>query len=650
MLRKVLNHYANRLVSRWVILIIDLSLVIISFVLAYAIRFNFNIGAMNGHSMGEQLLAIAAFYFVGFLIFRPYSGIIRHTSLRDVEHILFATASASGVYLVINLVSDFYGIVSDYRLPYSILIIHFLVITFSMISIRFFIKSFYFNVVRRKTEPRQVMIYGAGKSGLITKNALEQDDRYKFKVAGFIDDNPSKVGKKLEGVPVFAKKTITNYLLKQLSISEVIIAIQNIPAPKKRAIVDFFLDMDVIIKDIPSTSQWMDGELSTKQIKNIRIEELLERDEIRLDHKNVKAQVTDQVVMVTGAAGSIGSEISRQLLFYKPKQLILIDQAESALYELVNDLEHRFNGIVKDRVTPYVCDVCNQVRTERIFELHRPNVVYHAAAYKHVPLMELNPSEAVEVNVLGTKNIVDLAVQYQADSFVLVSTDKAVNPTNIMGASKRIAEMYCQSRQQTETNKTKFITTRFGNVLGSNGSVVPLFKKQIERGGPITITDPRVTRYFMTIPEACELVLEAGAMGNGGEIYVFDMGEPVKIIDLAKKMIRLSGYSEHEIAIKTVGLRPGEKLYEEVLSSDENSIETHHPKINIAKVRKHNHQKINDGCGLLLDALLAGNEKALVSQMKKMVPEFISNNSTFEELDRRPHDPFDHVSKRLTGS
>ena len=650
MLRKVLNHYANRLVSRWVILIIDLSLVIISFVLAYAIRFNFNIGAMNGHSMGEQLLAIAAFYFVGFLIFRPYSGIIRHTSLRDVEHILFATASASGVYLVINLVSDFYGIVSDYRLPYSILIIHFLVITFSMISIRFFIKSFYFNVVRRKTEPRQVMIYGAGKSGLITKNALEQDDRYKFKVAGFIDDNPSKVGKKLEGVPVFAKKTITNYLLKQLSISEVIIAIQNIPAPKKRAIVDFFLDMDVIIKDIPSTSQWMDGELSTKQIKNIRIEELLERDEIRLDHKNVKAQVTDQVVMVTGAAGSIGSEISRQLLFYKPKQLILIDQAESALYELVNDLEHRFNGIVKDRVTPYVCDVCNQVRAERIFELHRPNVVYHAAAYKHVPLMELNPSEAVEVNVLGTKNIVDLAVQYQADSFVLVSTDKAVNPTNIMGASKRIAEMYCQSRQQTETNKTKFITTRFGNVLGSNGSVVPLFKKQIERGGPITITDPRVTRYFMTIPEACELVLEAGAMGNGGEIYVFDMGEPVKIIDLAKKMIRLSGYSEHEIAIKTVGLRPGEKLYEEVLSSDENSIETHHPKINIAKVRKHNHQKINDGCGLLLDALLAGNEKALVSQMKKMVPEFISNNSTFEELDRRPHDPFDHVSKRLTGS
>ncbi len=650
MLRKLLNHYANRLVSRWVILVLDQLLVIVSFVMAYAIRFNFDTAAMSDFYMGNQLLIISCFYLAAFLVFRPYSGIIRHTSIRDVENILYATGSAFVIYMIINLSNDLYPISGNFRIPYSVLITHFLVVTFAMISVRFFIKSFYFNVVRRDTEPRLVMIYGAGKSGLITKHALEQDDRYKYKVAGFIDDNPSKIGKKLEGVPVYAKKSISAALLKQLNIAEVIIAIQKIPAQKKRAIVDFLLEMDVIIKNTPSTSEWMDGELSSKHIRTIRIEELLERDEIRLDHKNVKAQVTNKVVLVTGAAGSIGSEICRQLLHYKPKKLILIDQAESGLYELVNDLEHRFNGIVKDRVIPYVCDICNQVRTEKIFRQHRPEVVYHAAAYKHVPLMEINPSEAVEVNVLGTKNIVDLSVQYQADSFVLVSTDKAVNPTNIMGASKRIAEMYCQSRQQTETTHTRFITTRFGNVLGSNGSVVPLFKKQIERGGPVTITDPRVTRYFMTIPEACELVLEAGAMGNGGEIYVFDMGEPVKIIDLAKKMIRLSGYSEFEIAIKTVGLRPGEKLYEEVLSSEENSIETHHPKINIAKIRKHDHQKINDGCEALLEALLSSNEKALVSQMKKMVPEFISNNSSFEELDRRPHDPFDHVSKRLTGS
>ncbi|XOV91192.1 MAG: polysaccharide biosynthesis protein [Bacteroidota bacterium] len=650
MLRKILNHYANRLVSRWVILLIDLMLVIISFVMAYAIRFNFDTGAMSDFNMGNQLLFISCFYLTTFLIFRPYSGIIRHTSMRDVENILYATGAAFGVYLTLNILNGFYPIASTIRIPYSILITHFLVVTFTMISIRFFIKSFYFNVVRRDTEPRLVMIYGAGKSGLITKNALEQDDRYKYRVAGFIDDNPSKVGKKLEGVPVFAKKAISNKLLKQMNIAEVIISIQNIPAQKKRAIVDFFLEMDVIIKNTPSTSQWMEGELSSKQIRTIRIEELLERDEIRLDHKNVKAQVADQVVLVTGAAGSIGSEISRQLLYYKPKKLILVDQAESPLYELVNDLEQKFNGIVKDRVVTYVCDVCNQIRTDKIFDLHKPQVVYHAAAYKHVPLMEMNPSEAVEVNVLGTKNIVDLAVKYNANNFVLVSTDKAVNPTNIMGASKRIAEMYCQSRQQNEDIHTKFITTRFGNVLGSNGSVVPLFKKQIERGGPVTITDSRVTRYFMTIPEACELVLEAGAMGNGGEIFVFDMGEPIKIMDLAKKMIRLSGYSEHEIAIKTVGLRPGEKLYEEVLSSDENSVETHHPKINIAKVRKHDRVKINDGLDALLEALLNSNEKALVSQMKKLVPEFISNNSSFEELDRKPHDPFDHVSKRLTGS
>ncbi len=600
--------------------------------------------------MDLQLGVTIGIYLLAFLVFRPYSGIIRHTSIRDVEHILLATGSAAGLYLAINLVSDYYGFLSDFRLSYSILIIHFLVVTFAMISIRFFIKSFYFNVVRKKSELRQVMIYGAGKSGIITRNALEQDERYKYRIAGFIDDNPSKVGKKLEGIPVFSKKTITPQLLKQLSIAEVIIAIQKIPPQKKRDIVDFFLDMDVIIKNTPSTSQWIDGELSSKQIRTIRIEDLLERDEIRLDHKNVKAQVTDQVVMVTGAAGSIGSEICRQLLYYKPSKLILIDQAESALYELLNDLEHRFNGLVRDRVVPFVCDVCNQVRTERIFEQYKPNVVYHAAAYKHVPLMELNPAEAVEVNVFGTKNIVDLAINYQADSFVLVSTDKAVNPTNIMGASKRIAEMYCQSRQRATKSQTKFITTRFGNVLGSNGSVVPLFKKQIERGGPITITDTQVTRYFMTIPEACELVLEAGAMGNGGEIYVFDMGEPVKIVDLARKMIRLSGYSEQDIAIKTVGLRPGEKLYEEVLSSDENSIETHHPKINIAKVRKQDHNKITSGCELLLETLLHGNEKALVSQMKKMVPEFISNNSTFEELDRKPYDPYDHLRKRLTGS
>lgn len=634
MLRKIANHYANRLVSRWVILLIDLSFVVIGFAVAYTLRFNFKLDLINSYFVGWQLLIICVFYLLGFLFFRPYSGIIRHTSVKDLENIIWANLSAFGMYLVVDVLVDTFGLVVDLRIPFSIIIIHFALVTLLMISVRFFIKSFYFNVVKISVERRSVIIYGAGKSGMIAKSALEQDDRFKYRVDAFVDDNSTKVGKKLEGVPVLNREHITRQYLEQNDIMEVIIAIQNISPRAKSELIDYFLEMDVMIKNIPATNQWMDGEFSSRQIKKIHIEDLLEREEIRLDHNNVQEQISDQVVLVTGAAGSIGSELVRQLLHYKPAKIILMDQAESALHELMLDLEQKFNGTAKKRVVGYVCDVSNKVRTRRIFEKHQPHVVYHAAAYKHVPLMESNPSEAIEVNVLGTKNIADLSVKYNADAFVLVSTDKAVNPTNIMGASKRIAEMYCQSKQLTSDIETKFITTRFGNVLGSNGSVVPLFKKQIERGGPITITHAEVTRYFMTIPEACELVLEAGTMGKGGEIFVFDMGEPVKIIDLARKMIRLSGHSEHEIQIKQIGLRPGEKLYEELLSHEENTVGTHHPKIHIATVRKLSREKVLVGCNTLLEALLEGDDNALVTQMKQMVPEYQSQNSVFELLDK----------------
>ena len=506
-----------------------------------------------------------------------------------------------------------------------------MVVTTTMISVRFFIRFFYYTVVKNKFERKHVIIFGAGKSGLLVKHALEQDDQFKYNVVAFVDKNATKIDKKLEGVIIMEEEAITESFLKRNNVTEIIIAIQKISPQRKRQIIDRFLDLDVTIKNIPTTSQWMEEGFSSQQIKNIRIEDLLERDEIRLDHKNVKTQIKGRTVMVTGAAGSIGSEITRQLLHYKPSKIILVDQAESPLYDLTTDLEQQFKGTATKRLVTYLCDVCNPIRMEYIFKKNQPNIIYHAAAYKHVPLMEQNPTEAIKVNVSGTRNVADLAVKYGVEAFVLISTDKAVNPTNIMGASKRIAEMYCQSKQWKSKTDTRFITTRFGNVLGSNGSVVPLFRKQIERRGPITITHPEVTRYFMTISEACELVLEAGAMGNGGEIYLFDMGESVKIADLAKKMIKLGGYAENEI--KTIGLRPGEKLYEEVLSNEENSLETHNPKIAIAKVRTVSHDKVVAGYEILMEALQKGGEQKLVKQIKKMVPEFKSNNPSFKDTN-----------------
>lgn len=638
MLRKILKYYSNRLVSRWVILILDLLFVVTSFVFAYVLRFNFAFDALTKYSIGLQTGVITTFYLLGFLVFRPYSGIIRHTGLKDVENILKAVFAASISYVAIDYSIDLmvgrFHIFQSLRVPVSIIIIHFLIVAITLVTVRFSIKSFYYRIVGSSTlKSRPVIIYGAGKSGLITKNALEQDDRFKYKVVAFLDDNPTKIGKKLEDIPVLSPSQVDSSFLKQHQVIELIIAIQKINPYTRARIIERFLDKDVAVKNIPATSQWMEGEFSSRQIKAIKIEDLLEREEISLNHQHVIDQVRDKIVLVTGAAGSIGSEIARQLMHYKPKKLILVDQAESPLHELVIDLEQQFNGSAKKRLVSYVSDVCNQIKTNYIFQEHLPQIIYHAAAYKHVPLMELNPSEAIEVNVLGTKNIADLACKYEAESFLLVSTDKAVNPTNIMGASKRIAEMYCQSKQGLCS--TKFITTRFGNVLGSNGSVVPLFKKQIERGGPVTITHEEVTRYFMTIPEACELVLEAAAMGKGGEIFVFDMGAPVKIIDLAKKMIKLSGFTEQEIGIKTIGLRPGEKLYEEVLSDQENTVETYHHKIKIAKVREIPHEVVSKGCELLLDALLKADITAMVKQMKNMVPEYVSKNSVFESLDKK---------------
>jgi len=630
MLKKIANKNSNRFVSKWVIFSIDLLMVVIAAQFAYLLRFNFDLKFIDEYPLGWQFLFISITYLCGFMVTKPYSGIIRHTSVKDLEKLFVANFIAlfSGLSINLLLFSSESG--SYYRIPISIFIIQFLLVTFSMAMLRFGIKSLYATLMRMNLAKRKVIVYGAGKAGLMTKNILEQEAQLVYQIVAFVDDNPSKVGKKLEGVQVISRRSLKNFV-KENKIEEAIIAIEKIAPVRKRVFIDQLIACKVVVKNIPPVNQWIDGEFSSRQIKQVRIEDLLERLPIELDKELINDKLRYKTVFVTGAAGSIGSELVRQVLGYEPNKLVLIDQAESPLHELMVDLKQKSNGLTKDLLETYVCDVNNADRIEQIFKKHQPDVVYHAAAYKHVPLMEENPSEAVKVNIFGTKIVADLSVKYKVGRFVLVSTDKAVNPTNVMGATKRIAEMYCKSSDSSQS--TRFITTRFGNVLGSNGSVIPLFRKQIENGGPITVTHKDITRFFMTIAEACELVIEAGAMGEGGEIFVFDMGEPVKIYDLAKKMIHLSGFNEHEIEIKIVGLRPGEKLYEEVLSIEENISRTYHPKINIAKVRSSTHDVLSNQLSELADYLKEGNDIKMVRMLKSIVPEFKSKNSYYQQLD-----------------
>ncbi|MCH9823016.1 MAG: polysaccharide biosynthesis protein, partial [Bacteroidetes bacterium] len=445
-----------------------------------------------------------------------------------------------------------------------------------------------------------------------------------------INDNLyTKIGKKIEGVTIHPIERL-EYLIENQEIDEIIIAVNNLAKTRKQEIVERALTKNVKVLHVPPVKNWINDELSSNQIQEVKIEDLLGREPIHLDSINIKGQLSEKRVLITGAAGSIGAEIVRQVSHFFPSKLILLDQAESPLYEIENEIKEQFGENLCEIV---VADVANSSRMENVFNTFRPNVVYHCAAYKHVPIMEDNPSEAVLTNILGTKIMVDLSDKYEVDSFVMVSTDKAVNPTNVMGASKRVAEIYAQSKNMV--SKTNFITTRFGNVLGSNGSVIPLFKRQIANGGPVCVTHPEITRYFMTIPEACQLVLEAGGMGTGGEIFIFDMGSPIKIIDLAKKMIKLSGFKlGKDIEIKITGLRSGEKLYEELLNNAENTIPTHHPEIMIGKVRDYKMEDIEADINSLIDAPSEKDNFELVGKIKKLVPEFISQNSVYGKLDK----------------
>jgi FlaA1/EpsC-like NDP-sugar epimerase len=478
---------------------------------------------------------------------------------------------------------------------------------------------------------KSVVIFGAGDTGVATQRVLENDGQSNIQIVAFIDDDKKKGSKNLNGAPI-----ITFNDFKELAnvqpIDELIIASYSLPTKRKNEIVDFCLDHDIKALSVPAYSKWAEGKFTSRQLQSIKIEDLLERDPIQINNNQIKSQIKGKRILVTGAAGSIGSEIVRQLIPYAPELIILCDQAETPLHTL--ELELIENGTRANCVS-YLADITNKSRMESLFEEFKPQYVYHAAAYKHVPMMELCPTEAVRNNVVGVKLIADLSVKYNVERFVMISTDKAVNPTNVMGASKRMAEMYVQALSKQEGIGTKFITTRFGNVLGSNGSVIIRFKEQIEKGGPVTVTHPNITRYFMTIPEACQLVLEAGSMGNGGEIFVFDMGQPVAIADLAKKMIRLYGLIPNiDINITYSGLRPGEKLYEELLNDEENTTQTYHDKILIAKVRDVSFELVYQSTIELENILNTSNdEMQLVSKMKELVPEYISNNSIYEKLD-----------------
>ena len=637
MLRKLIAKHTDRYLARWVIFLFDLFMVVIAFILATLMRFNFDFAAAGDSNAPAKVGLVVFFYAIGFLVSRSYVGIIRHTNLTDALNVVkgasFAVACLVGLSFIESYSAPDQG---SLYLPRSIIAIHFLTTLFFLIGARLLVKYIYDSlVVNRVKQPTRVLIYGAGSSGVTTLNTLTQDKSRDFSIVGFIDDNTSKHSKAIGGVQVFGPDRVFNKrFMDRIHPDQLIISIQKSLTPdKKQEIVDHALEYGLKVRIVPPLEEWIHGELSAKQIKAIRIEDLLERDPIVLDNVNISREIKDKVILVTGAAGSIGSEIARQLLYYKPEKIILFDQAESALYDLDLDIKDKHPDKA-NLLEVVVGDVANERRMRRIFEVFHPQIVFHAAAYKHVPLMESNPYEAVNTNIFGTKVVADLSQENNVDKFVLVSTDKAVNPTNVMGATKRTAEIYTQSLTSRRGNNTQFIITRFGNVLGSNGSVIPLFKKQIEKGGPVTVTHKGITRYFMTIPEACNLVLEAGSMGQGGEIFVFDMGESVKIYDLAKKMIRLSGLEVgKDIEIKEIGLRPGEKLHEELLAIKENTKNTYHPKIMIARVDEYAHQTVKEQLSNLSECLSAGDNLELVRCVKKIVPEYISNNSVFASLD-----------------
>ena len=614
---RTIQIFRNHSLPRWLVLVIDVFAVFFTFLLAYLLRYNleFDTFSMN-FAIGQGFL-VCAVYLVFMLLFKSYSGLIRQTTVKDTFIIAVTDTTAIAALFILTLLSREFNFGYFYNISLSILMIHYGAVTVALIFFRVFIKMFYVFVSVPSSTKKNVLIYGSGETGIIVKRVIQSDPRSGYQVKGFLDDDIKLQGKKVDGYPVFSQKILTREFIEAEGIRVFIFAIKDISATRKREVLESLIDLGLEILDTPSFDQWFNGHLQVKQLRKVQFEDLLGRDPIKLDLLRIDKGLRNKTILVTGAAGSIGSEIVRQLTKYSYKQLILVDQAETPSFYLNNELLEKYPDC---RYKLIIGDVTNEQKMNFIFNKYKPEIVFHAAAYKHVPLMEANAHEAFRVNVGGTKLLSELAIKYNVEKFVMISSDKAVNPTNVMGATKKVCELVVQAQARRSGTKTKFVTTRFGNVLGSNGSVIPLFKKQIAEGGPVTITDPEITRFFMTIPEACQLVLEAGFLGNGGEIFVFDMGKPIKILDIAVKLIQLSGLEPYEdIEIKFTGLRPGEKLFEELFSENEPQLPTHNPKISIARVVEIDYEKVF----LMIDNVLCSVYEKSGSELKASISEIV---------------------------
>lgn len=636
----IARNLANKIkvLPKWGIFCIDATILVLSGIAAFFVRSNFDFSYLDTQEIwnGSIIYSILGLFVMYFT--KTYQGIVRYTAMRDGIKLLRSTVILGVLVFFTNFISiNFLGMTRI--MPISVIIIASYISLGLLIIYRLIVKDllYRFNNIEKDRIEKRVIIFGAGEAGALTHNTIRKDSQIKYINCGFLDDDPSKKGKYIEGVKVFGSLNELDTIINLKGPTELIISTLSISQERKKEVIEASIDKELHVFTIPPINQWVSGELSSNEIREVNIEDLLGRKSIKLKNDKVIQEIKGNVVLVSGAAGSIGSELAIQIARANPSKLLLLDKSESALYDIQNQLK-RLGFDIEFEVI--LADVKERDTIFDIFKNYKPKYVFHAAAYKHVPMMEKYPKEALKCNVWGTKNMADAALKFNANKFVFVSTDKAVNPTNVMGASKRLAEKYIQSlhqyydKQVGNPNHTLFITTRFGNVLGSNGSVIPLFKDQIKHGGPVTVTHPDITRYFMTIPEACELVLEAGVMGNGGEIYVFDMGKPVKIFDLAKKMIKLSGKKLNEdIFIEFTGLREGEKMIEELLNNSETVKETYHEKIKIADISNGYYPEINAGIEACVENIENSSEWDLVARIKHLVPEFISNSSRFEILD-----------------